>query len=166
MRRRSASLITLAAALAMIVQAPPLRAAEQPPDSSNDLEKALHPKPLVQFKPEQQASKGSVSVEGRHIDYDAYAGTLVVHPKGWDDVPQNAPPDEDKNPRPEASMFYVALLQIRGQECGRQECARQDCARQDCSAAPDHVPVQRWSRIIDGVAAHGRLRSQAGGDCR
>ncbi len=36
--------------------------------------------------------------------------SLVVHPKGWDDVPQNAPPDEDKNPRPEASMFYAAYF--------------------------------------------------------
>jgi carboxypeptidase C (cathepsin A) len=62
------------------------------------------------FVPEQQSSKGSVTVEGRHIDYDAYAGTIVVHPKDWDDVPQNAPKDEDKNPRPEASMFYVAYF--------------------------------------------------------
>jgi carboxypeptidase C (cathepsin A) len=62
------------------------------------------------FTPEQLSSKGSVTVEGRHIDYDAYAGTIVVHPKDWDDVPQNAPKDEDKNPRPEASMFYVAYF--------------------------------------------------------
>ncbi len=65
---------------------------------------------VTHFVPEQQSSKGSVTVEGRHIDYDAYAGTIVVHPKGWDDVPQNAPKDEDKNPRPEASMFYVAYF--------------------------------------------------------
>jgi carboxypeptidase C (cathepsin A) len=62
------------------------------------------------FKPEQQTSKGSVTIEGRRLDYDAYAGTLVVHPKDWDDVAQNAPKDEDKNPRPEASMFYVAYF--------------------------------------------------------
>ena len=62
------------------------------------------------FLPEQQSSRGAVTVEGRHIDYDAYAGTIVVHPKDWDDVPQNAPKDEDKNPRPEASMFYVAYF--------------------------------------------------------
>jgi carboxypeptidase C (cathepsin A) len=66
--------------------------------------------PPQHFAPEQRASKGSVTVEGKRIDYDAYAGTLVVHPKGWDDVPQNAPKDEDKNPRPEASMFYVAYF--------------------------------------------------------
>ena len=60
------------------------------------------------FKAEQQASKGSVTVEGHLINYDAYAGTLVVHPRGWDDVPQDADKDE-KNPA-EASMFYVAYL--------------------------------------------------------
>jgi carboxypeptidase C (cathepsin A) len=62
-----------------------------------------------QFKPEQQASKGSVTISGNVVNYDAYAGTLVVHPKGWDDVPQNADPDP-KNRGPEASMFYVAYF--------------------------------------------------------
>ena len=62
-----------------------------------------------QFKPEQQQTKGSVTIGGKVIDYDAYAGTLVVHPQGWDDVPQNADPDP-KNKAPEASMFYVAYF--------------------------------------------------------
>ncbi|HXW93102.1 MAG TPA: peptidase S10 [Terriglobales bacterium] len=62
-----------------------------------------------EFKPEQQASKGSVTIGGNVINYDAFAGTLVVHPKGWDDVPQNADPDP-KNKAPEASMFYVAYF--------------------------------------------------------
>jgi len=62
-----------------------------------------------QFKPEQQASKGSVTVGGTVINYDAFAGTLVVHPKGWDDVPQNADKDDKSQPA-EASMFYVAYF--------------------------------------------------------
>jgi carboxypeptidase C (cathepsin A) len=62
-----------------------------------------------QFKPEQQGSKGSVTIGGSVINYDAYAGTLVVHPKDWDDVAQNADPDP-KNRAPEASMFYVAYF--------------------------------------------------------
>jgi carboxypeptidase C (cathepsin A) len=62
-----------------------------------------------QFKAEQQASKGSVTIGGNAINYDAYAGTLIVHPKGWDDVPQNADPDP-KNKGSEASMFYVAYF--------------------------------------------------------
>jgi carboxypeptidase C (cathepsin A) len=61
------------------------------------------------FKPEQQASKGSVTIAGKAIPYDAFAGTIVVHPKGWDDVPQNAEKDE-KNAPTEASMFYVAYF--------------------------------------------------------
>ena len=62
-----------------------------------------------QFKPEQQASKGSVTIGGNVINYDAVAGTLIVHPKDWDDVPQNADPDP-KNKPAEASMFYVAYF--------------------------------------------------------
>ena len=61
------------------------------------------------FKREQQASKGSVTIGGKTIPYDAFAGTVVVHPKGWDDVPQNAEKGE-KNVPTEASMFYVAYF--------------------------------------------------------
>jgi len=62
-----------------------------------------------EFKPEQQASKGSVTVGGNLINYDAFAGTLVVHPKEWDDVLQNRD-KEDKSKPAEASMFYVAYF--------------------------------------------------------
>lgn len=61
------------------------------------------------FKEERQITEGSVVVAGRKIDYRAIAGTLVVHPQGWDDVPQNADKDEKKPPA-ELSMFYVAYL--------------------------------------------------------
>jgi carboxypeptidase C (cathepsin A) len=67
-------------------------------------------------------SDGSVAVGGANIDYCAVAGTLVVHPKDWDDTtPANEPAakgDQDegsKNPTAEASMFYVAYLK-RGTE--------------------------------------------------
>jgi carboxypeptidase C (cathepsin A) len=66
-----------------------------------------------QFKPEQQVSKGTVTVGGTMINYDAFAGTLVVHPKGWDDVPQNADKDDKSRPA-EASMFYVAYFKSEG----------------------------------------------------
>ena len=42
------------------------------------------------FRIEDQLSEGSVSIGGRKIDYQAHAGTLVVHAQDWDDVPQNA----------------------------------------------------------------------------
>ena len=77
------------------------------------------------FVPESSESDGSVTVEGQKIDYRAVAGTLVVHPKGWDDAAagNRAPPAEKGadaapgkddpaagNPRAEASIFYVAYF--------------------------------------------------------
>jgi carboxypeptidase C (cathepsin A) len=82
------------------------------PDAATKAEapKAEAPKAQAQkFSVEQQSSHGSVSIGGRRIDYEAVAGTLVVHTKDWDDVPQNADPDA-KEPPPEASMFYVAYF--------------------------------------------------------
>jgi len=104
------------AALMLMVPALPLLAADVPPqDKASD--KAQDPKTEAnkaeKFKAEQQASKGSVVVAGRHLDYDAYAGTFVVHTKDWDDVPQNRDKD-DKDQAPEASMFYVAYFQSSG----------------------------------------------------
>ncbi|MGA9631405.1 MAG: hypothetical protein WBQ63_08285 [Candidatus Acidiferrales bacterium] len=69
-----------------------------------------------EFKPEQQASKGSVTVGGHVINYDAYAGALVVHTKDWDDVPQN---NEKDAKTPEASMFYVAYFKSDNQGAPR-----------------------------------------------
>jgi carboxypeptidase C (cathepsin A) len=67
-------------------------------------------KPAEHFSAEQVDTTGSVTIDGHRIDYDAHVGTLVVHARDWDDVPQNAPKDEDKKPRPEASMFYAAYF--------------------------------------------------------
>ncbi len=66
------------------------------------------------FTAQQKISDGSVTVRGQKIDYQAIAGTLVVHPRDWDDAdPANgsdtARPDA-KNPTAEASMFYVAYF--------------------------------------------------------
>ena len=77
------------------------------------------------FKPEATTSNGSVSIDGRAISYQAVAGTLVVHPKDWDDVPRdpnieksNPGASEDggdaKNPTAVASMFYVAYFKEPG----------------------------------------------------
>ena len=69
--------------------------------------------PCPIFKPEEVKSESSVVAGGRGISYDAYAGTLIVHPKDWDDVPRNAPKDKKGKlkPSPEASMFYVAYFE-------------------------------------------------------
>jgi len=72
------------------------------------------------FKSESVTSGGSVTVEGHAIAYEAVAGTLIVHPRGWDDVPTdpNAKGGGDegaeKNPTAEASMFYVAYFKKDG----------------------------------------------------
>jgi carboxypeptidase C (cathepsin A) len=82
---------------------------------------AKPPAKIEHLKPEEQTSEGSVTVAGSRIDYQAVAGTLVVHPKGWDDTPKITDQGEedqqdknradgaatDKNPTAEASMFYV-----------------------------------------------------------
>ncbi|MEJ0039591.1 MAG: peptidase S10 [Gammaproteobacteria bacterium] len=49
-------------------------------------------------------SEGAVTVGGKRIDYRAVAGTLVVHPKGWDDAAS------DGGNAPVASMFYAAYF--------------------------------------------------------
>ncbi len=79
------------------------------------------------FTPESVASEGSVTVEGQKIDYKAVAGTLIVHPKGWDDAarPDSGKGDDkaDKGPEagggPEASMFYVAYFKKGAPAAGR-----------------------------------------------
>src|ERR1044072_9377004 len=66
------------------------------------------------FTPEASETTGSVTVGGRRIDYRAVAGTLVVHPRGWDDtdaLEQRAKGDKDKaDPKAEASIFYAAYF--------------------------------------------------------
>ena len=70
------------------------------------------------FQPEAATSEGAVEVDGRRIDYRAVAGTLIVHPKGWDDAAKKTDDDDkpdsaandDTNPTAEASMFYVAYF--------------------------------------------------------
>ena len=78
----------------------------------------------VLFASEAVSSEGQVTVEGQRIDYRAVAGTIVVHPKDWDDAAsleqaaakEQPPGKEEKelgdenNPKAEASMFYVAYF--------------------------------------------------------
>jgi carboxypeptidase C (cathepsin A) len=111
------------AALAFILSAPSLAApaapAAQSPDTAPDKQEGHKFEP---FKPEAVTSNGSVTVEGHAIAYQAIAGTLVVHPKGWDDVPRDpsrdkggaGAGDEGDNPTAEASMFYVAYFKNGG----------------------------------------------------
>ena len=60
--------------------------------AASDIKKA---QAITYFEPEQRTSHGSVSIGGSNIDYEAIAGTLVVHPKGWDDAPQTKAQQEE-----------------------------------------------------------------------
>ena len=104
-----------AVAVAMVAAAPAVVRGQAKDDKADDktvvkteIDKGDGSK-LADFKPEQQASKGSVTIGGVAIPYDAYAGTIVVHPKGYDDVVQNRDPN-DKSLEAQASMFYVAYF--------------------------------------------------------
>jgi carboxypeptidase C (cathepsin A) len=116
-------------ATALSFAATPLAAQEKPrPDrpapidnQRPDASRTASPDRGVIFQPESVSSEGSVIVEGQRVDYRAVAGTLVVHPKGWDDAAWRARAanpsakegqlgEEDKNPQAEASMFYVAYF--------------------------------------------------------
>ena len=114
----------LAAAVCAI--ASPALAAPTPPKANlsdtqkTDVAASSAPDRGVIFSPESATSQGAVTVEGRTIDYHAVAGTIVVHPKGWDDAAarEEANKDgkeakdlgDDNNPKAEASIFYVAYF--------------------------------------------------------
>ena len=70
--------------------------------------------PDVLFHPTSSTTSGTVNVEGKSISYKAVAGTLVVHPEGFDDTQwrvKDAQHDNGKGePGAEASMFYVAYF--------------------------------------------------------
>jgi carboxypeptidase C (cathepsin A) len=74
----------------------------------------VEPDKGVLFSPETSETAGSVAVEGRKIDYKAVAGTMIVHPAGWDDAAWLAQSDKDlddkKEAKAEASIFYVAYF--------------------------------------------------------
>jgi carboxypeptidase C (cathepsin A) len=91
--------------------APPSSEAQKPTGTTSS------PDQGVLFHPETSESEGEVAVEGKPIAYKAVAGTIVVHPKGWDDAAARET-DSDKsktlgdnpNPQAEASIFYVAYF--------------------------------------------------------
>src|SRR5258708_27408894 len=122
------SALFLAAAFSLIVGA--ACAAEAPArDASEDAGHKSAKTPL--FTPESVNSEGSVTVEGTRIDYRAVAGTLIVHPRGWDDAahPDRETGDDkgdekgDRGPEAgggaEASMFYVAYFKKGVPAAGR-----------------------------------------------
>src|SRR6202453_48859 len=117
---------TLLAAAALAFLSLEVLADPSVPASSSDkeAETAKAAGKFEPFKSESKTSTGSVTVGGQTIAYQAVAGTLIVHPKGWDDVPHDPKADkedsspgnegEGHNPTAEASMFYVAYFKNNG----------------------------------------------------
>jgi carboxypeptidase C (cathepsin A) len=115
--------LLLAAAAALMVAGPAL--AQETPKASNptpadaqkpSATKTASPDRGVLFQPESVASEGQVTVEGKPIAYRAVAGTIVVHPKDWDDAAWREQKEggaklgDSGNPNAEASIFYVAYF--------------------------------------------------------
>src|ERR1700742_2294771 len=83
---------TLSAALALAM--PALLAAAPAPTPPNkrpegDPEKSVSGGAFQPFKSESVTSNGNVTIGGQSIAYQAVAGTLIIHPKDWDDVPRD-----------------------------------------------------------------------------
>jgi carboxypeptidase C (cathepsin A) len=113
----------MACVLAGAVYAAAPRAGDAPDKHADDDAEKADSSKFEPFKAEAKVSNGAVTVGGQSIAYQAIAGTLVIHPKGWDDVPrdpktekENAGEGEAKNPTAQASMFYVAYFKNGGSE--------------------------------------------------
>ena len=106
-------------------------------DTNKDKNSNTKPEPqaVAYFKADDQTTQGSVTVEGSSLSYNTTAGTIIVHPNGWDDVTDTieagpATPGEtqmqggEKGPPPQkdngarASMFYIyyAKRDVRPEE--------------------------------------------------
>ena len=121
--RAGAALVALAAAMSWAMAAGAADKASSDTDKSADgaVKDKSSDGNFEPFKPESKTSTGSVTVGGQAISYQAIAGTLIVHPKGWDDVLRDPKSEkegsnegEPRNPNAEASMFYVAYFKTGG----------------------------------------------------
>ena len=102
--------VALAAALSLTAAAAAFAAPEKPAPAKDPPEAAA---PASVFTPRTVKSTGTVSVEGRKIDYDAMAGRIIVHAKGWDDATKPKGGNDaigTADGPPVASMFYVAYF--------------------------------------------------------
>src|SRR6476646_6014342 len=84
----------------------------------------VEPQVAQYFKNDDTGTDSSVTVEGSSVGYHTIAGTIIVHPKAWDDVTQSIEAEAGPPPNPEtegaqkapppqqdtgarASMFYL-----------------------------------------------------------
>jgi carboxypeptidase C (cathepsin A) len=106
--------MTLTLLIAALLAPVPAPAAEAPSPPAETAAPAPA-KPI--FTTSEQKSRGSVTVGGRKIAYQAVAGTLIVHGKDWQDTDAleaaaeaKKDKDEKDEPKAEASMFYAAYF--------------------------------------------------------
>ena len=76
----------------------PAAGAAAPPDKKSDDSGKMDGAKFEPFKSESSTTAGSVTVNGQAITYQAVTGTLVVHPKDWDDVPRDPKTDKPGMP--------------------------------------------------------------------
>ena len=113
-----------------------------PEDAHADHAKADSPQVNHYFRAEEKVTEGTVEVEGNTIDYRAIAGTIIVHPHGWDDAA--AKPDGDAKDAAGGSVDVVRRLFQRGRKRAH---------------AADHLRLQWRPGFLDRVAAYGRVRA-------
>ena len=63
---------------------------EPAPSGKNRVADKPPPAKIEALRSEERTSEGSAAIGGSRIDYQAVVGTLVVHPKGWDDAAKAA----------------------------------------------------------------------------
>lgn len=69
------------------------------------------PEKSAHFESEEVHSSGAVRTGLLAVPYDAVAGTLIVHPRGWDDAAAaDKAKDKPQTADAEAAMFYVAYF--------------------------------------------------------
>ncbi|GBQ83445.1 carboxypeptidase-like protein [Gluconacetobacter johannae DSM 13595] len=112
MLKKRLPLLLSASVLSMGVGAPAL--ADDHADAARTAHSATRPAP----QPIERTSSGTVTIGGRTIAYQAVAGTLLIHPRIWDDseetIHEETPGSDahaiDGNADATASMFYVAYF--------------------------------------------------------
>ena len=78
------------------------------------------------FEAKDSRSSGLVLIAGQPLRYDAVAGTIIVHAKGWDDTGDaeddaaSKSDDQEKDkPKAEASIYYTAYFKQGSPAAGR-----------------------------------------------
>jgi len=111
----------LAFPFAVLAVSPWAGAAPMKPEATGDQADNLSsaaPDQSELFHSHSVSSDGKVAIGGNTIEYRSVAGTLIVHPKDWDDSAWrekaakagDKKDDKDEGKEAEASMFYVAYF--------------------------------------------------------